>query len=354
MHERRKLWCVAGLALLLNACSTIGPDTIARDRFDYADAIRTSWKRQMLQNIVNLRYGSPPVFIDVASIISQYELKGQVSAGASFSGGTLGRDVYNIGGNAQYSERPTITYQPLTGPKFARNLLAPVPPAKLLSLVQAGYPIEFLFGIGVKSINGVRNHTDNSMMREPADPEFDPLLAALGRIQRSGLIGLRLEQQGDDKVLVLFFGDAEAEAIRNDIEFVRNTLGLAPESAAFNLVFAHISPGPGHIAIQSRSILEILMELAAGVEVPPGHLADGRATAAVDRGEAGAALLKIRSQSEMPTEAFAAVRFKDYWFWVDDRDMRSKRMISFMIVLSSLAESDAPAQLPVVTVGAGG
>jgi hypothetical protein len=54
------------------------------------------------------------------------------------------------------------------------------------------------------------------------------------------------------------------------------------------------------------------------------------------------------------TKAFAAVRIQDYWFWVDDRDLRSKRMISFMIVLPSLAESDAPAQVPVVTVGAGG
>jgi hypothetical protein len=93
-------------------------------------------------------------------------------------------------------------------------------------------------------VAGVRNHTDNSMMREPADPEFEPLLAALGRIQRSGLIGLRLEQQDEDKVLVLFFGDAEAETIRNDIGFVRSTLGLGPASAAFNLVLAHIRRAP--------------------------------------------------------------------------------------------------------------
>ena len=69
---------LAGLSLLFTACTSIGPDTIPRDRFDYASAITESWKEQMLRNIVQLRYGEPPVFMEVASIINQYEFSGQL------------------------------------------------------------------------------------------------------------------------------------------------------------------------------------------------------------------------------------------------------------------------------------
>ena len=53
---------------------------VARNRFDYTTAVADSWKRQMLLNLVKIRYGDTPVFLDVASIISQYELEGTFSA----------------------------------------------------------------------------------------------------------------------------------------------------------------------------------------------------------------------------------------------------------------------------------
>ena len=48
--------------------------TVARDRFDYITAISDSWKAQMLLNVVKLRYADAPVFLDVASVITQYWL----------------------------------------------------------------------------------------------------------------------------------------------------------------------------------------------------------------------------------------------------------------------------------------
>ena len=48
--------------LLLSACTAIGPPTVARDRFDYVNAMSESWKRQMLLNLVKIRYLDAPVF----------------------------------------------------------------------------------------------------------------------------------------------------------------------------------------------------------------------------------------------------------------------------------------------------
>ena len=54
----------------LPACHSYGARTVPRDRFDYSSAVGTSWKQQMLLNIVKMRYGEPPVFMEVASVIT--------------------------------------------------------------------------------------------------------------------------------------------------------------------------------------------------------------------------------------------------------------------------------------------
>lgn len=54
---------LGAVLLLIAGCSSIGPKTIPRDRYDYSCSISESWKRQTLLNIVKLRYLDPPIFV---------------------------------------------------------------------------------------------------------------------------------------------------------------------------------------------------------------------------------------------------------------------------------------------------
>jgi len=55
---------------LVAACTSVGPGTVARDRFDYGRAISDSWKLQTLLNIVKVRYVDPPIHMEVGQIVS--------------------------------------------------------------------------------------------------------------------------------------------------------------------------------------------------------------------------------------------------------------------------------------------
>jgi len=80
MSRRITTWLnLLVMALAVAGCASIGPGTVPRDRLDYISAVGESWKEQTLLNIVRLRYGDAPSFVDVSSVISAYPFQGQVT-----------------------------------------------------------------------------------------------------------------------------------------------------------------------------------------------------------------------------------------------------------------------------------
>jgi len=52
-----------------------------------------------------------------------------------------------------------------------------------------------------------------------------------------------------------------------------------------------------------------------------------------------------------PDDAFVAVSYRDHWFWIDDRDIYSKAMFQFLMILFSFTERGESEQMaPVITV----
>ena len=347
-----------GLALaviLTSACSSIGPSTISQDSYRYTDALGSAMKRQMLINVVKLRYGDAPVFVDVTSMINQYTIEGQVNLNSPAWDRPSAAGVPIVGAAGRWADRPTISYIPVTGQKFTRSLLTPIRPVALLSMVQSGWPVKFVFAITVRSINGIANGSRSSLTRQEPDPRFGELLSALDTLQKSSAFGIHIEDDGGDRsaVVVLHRGEGatEVEARRT----VREILDVTGDVDEYTITYGTIPEKSNEIAIATRSMLEIIFEFSQGIEVPPRHVEEGRLLASPKlEGPWVPPSVRIRTSEKAPDDAFVEVQYRDLWYWIDDRDYRSKRMFSFLLLLTSLAETGAAPAVPLYSLGAGG
>ncbi len=348
-----------GLLLTLAGCAGIGPHTVGRDRFDYTSAISESWKAQMLVNMVKLRYGDTPTFLDVASVINQYSVESQVDLRLSWADPVTAAmtNTQSVGGAARYIDRPTITYSPLTGEKFARSLMTPIPPAAILSLIQANYPVDLVLRLCVHSVNGIRNRYGGAARARPADPEFYPLLERLRRLQALGAIGLRVQKTNEKEATLIAIRGKLDETAQEDSLAVRKMLGLDPAAQEFAVVYASIAKNDRELAILSRSILEIIVDLASYIEVPEVHVEEKRVnpTHMEEFSPCGflSPLIRIHSSREKPADVFVTAPYHGYWFWIDDRDLPSKRMFSFLMFIFTLVETGGKEGAPIVTIPAG-
>ena len=63
-------------------------------------------------------------------------------------------------------------------------------------------------------------------------------------------------------------------------------------------------------------------------------------------------MVNIRSGKAKPTDSFVMVNYRDHWFWIDDRDLKTKRAFAFMMLLFTLAETGEQQNLPLITIPA--
>jgi hypothetical protein len=314
------------------------------------NAVSDSWKRQMLLNLVKTRYADAPVFFDVSSVISQYSLEGQVNFRAGQNDPPWG-DNWALGAGGRYSDRPTITYTPLSGDKFTENIMRPIPVSAILSLVQAGYPADFIMQVAVQSINGIQNRSGGGIMAREAEPRFYELIKAMRQAQIEGKIGMRVQEVSGRSAVVLLIRDDPNQPLSPTSKKVRRLMGIDPAVNEYHIVYGAISAQNNEIAILSRSMLQVLIELASYIDVPQHDVDEGRVLRPkLEPIPDTTPLIRISSGPHKPKDDFVAIQYRGDWFWIDDRDFASKRMLSFVMMLFSLTETGGGGQSPVVTV----
>ena len=349
---------LTALALVIVAgCQSIGPATVARDRFDYSGSISESWKRQTLLNIVKLRYLDPPIFVDVGQIVAGYSLETGVNAGGQISSDrAIQGNSLILGGSARFTDRPTITYTPLTGNKFIKGLMTPLLPESVFFTIQSGWPADAVLFIAVAAINGLKNQETSFGGITPPDPDFLRALALLRKVQLSGAVALRVVQdaQKRETSLLTFRAMDVPPKTLEDIHELRRLLRLDPNAGEFKLVFGASATNDREVAVLTRSILHLMQTLASQIDVPAEDLARTRAVPGWENVDQPGAtrLVNIRSSNSRPPEAFVAIDYRGHWFWIDDSDLKSKRVFAFMMMLFTLAETGEKENLPLITIPA--
>ncbi len=344
--------CLLAVSLLAS-CMGYGPRTIERDRMDYGISIKTSIKQQLLSNIVGIRYMDAPIFVDVSSIINQYALSGRIDAGVGLNDSLSGGNAVALRGGGSWEDRPTITYSPISGQKFAESLLTPVKPEALFALVQSGWPAEVMFRLVVTKINGVEDSHEGPLYRKQADPRYRELLFVWTRLRQQGVLGLKRScDKMEHATIVLYLTEKDmSEQARQDIDFLRTTLGLRSEVSEFKLSYGLVPDEPDEITVLTESILDLMIDLSWQIDVPQEHIDTGRTESTfIDTG-LGGQLFTVHHSEVEPEDAYVAIRNRGYWFYIDDHDMTTKRTFGLLQILLSLTDVGDEARGPVVSIG---
>jgi hypothetical protein len=164
--------------------------------------------------------------------------------------------------------------------------------------------------------------------------------------------------KGNEKDGVMFvFSSKVDEKIGADIKEVGRILGLGPRTKEFKVVYGSVAANEEEIAILSRSMLQVIIDLASYIDVPETHIAEKRVNPSFKddpvRGVPVPPLMRIYSSPKRPDDAFISVPYRDHWFWIDDKDLPSKQLFSFLMFIFTLTETGGKEGAPIVTIPAG-
>jgi len=207
--------------------------------------------------------------------------------------------------------------------------------------------------ICVNTINGLENSFGGPGNPRAGNPKFRELMTALREAQAAGGSGMRIKPVKDTPTPVMFFYPTTDNAIVAPNRKVRELLGIDASAQEFNVVYGAYPENDKEIAILTRSILQVLIDAASYIDVPETDLAEGRVyrpQRTPDQTRMFPPIFNVRHGSLAPDDAYVSIRYRNQWFWIDDRDQQSKSMFNSLLLLFSLTETGQSQAAPLVTI----
>jgi hypothetical protein len=297
--------------------------------------------------------------------------------------------------NVAGANRPTLTLIPADNGAATEKFLTPITVDTLILLQQSSWPLATVLRLWVERINGVPNAASASGPQQDRTPDFGRFRRLVELFQSAQELGLGVVHPEEHLVEVsgplppsAVVASVAVEAAKNGLEYrpradgtswslvrkerrlvlevnplalghpileeMAGLLNLEPGQPRYEIVVAPgivldplQAPGPPSKAMQVslRSTLQVYFYLANGVEVPGEHLAAGlvRLPAGPDGrpfdGRAvteGLFTVHACKGHKPPPTTFVAVKYRDYWYYIDDRDQQSKATFALVLSLSRL------------------
>ena len=344
MHDSSCLLRLAAAALCAAAagsCAQIGPASIANGRAAYTDVITRTNDEQLLGTLVRMRYAETTSMLMVTAVTSSSELTvdSAINLGFGQHRGYDGNLVpFSAGGS--YRESPTISYEPLTGAHYLKQMVTPISLEMYGLLVDSMSDSEWTLRLLTASLAGLDAPVN---YESPRAADLAHALSLMASLNRAGVLGFSYKTGSEDNVEGVELVLDDTEAASHDIAELLKLIGKqAPEKTGqqvrLELQMGRIPSGPDSLRLLTRSPFELLRLASQGVQVPDEQLAAGIAPAAV--ASSAEPFLHVHCASTQPADPFVAVQYRGYWFWVESNDTASKRGFSTMqtLLLSCLQE----------------
>jgi hypothetical protein len=345
------------LGILLAGCQSIGPKAMRATTQPYNESVNSVRDEQLLLNIVRLKYRDTPSFLEITSISTAYER----SAGLGVEG-QLRQGVNNNGlllrPNLNMSERPTITFVPMQGDRFAKNLLTPLPVEALVYLSQSGWSAERILRVCVQRLNRVRNAptaSGPSPLEAPEYEQFQQLAAHLRALQQAD--GIFLTPSSDKVAGTAELVFAPEWTTSDQALAFKAALGLNPALDRFPLIPGLTQIDDRSIAISTRSLLGVLFFLSQSVEVPEEAIVAGVVTTTLhpngqvfDWTSVYHDLFRVQRSDREPALAYQKTRYRDHWYFIADSDLHSKSTFFMLDLLFAIQSGDSRSLTPILTL----
>ncbi len=352
------------LIFSLTACqSSFGPSALRETHPAYNQAIVNSLNQQMLLNLVRLKYYDTPYFLKIASVTASLSLGGNASMGG-VANTSSSNNVVTAGIGLDYSDKPTISYVPLQDDDFLKDILSPISLEALLVMTQSGWSIEAVFGVCLERINNLYNAPGASGPTPRATPtyvEFKRSLELLQELQFTHKLEIGLAPAKDDQpaelMLLIKRGNITLEenaelADLLDYEKTDNDNILIKVSTNF------LEQNSNEISIRTRSIASALFYLSQNIDIPEEHIEAGLITTTRNpdgsifnwESTPAGSIFNIRSSETYPENAYLAVPYRGYWFYIADYDLQSKSTFLLLTQLFNLQAGQNDYSGPTLTL----
>jgi len=348
-------------------CGMLGPVSLKEGRNRYNHVIAYTGSEQMLINLVKLRYFDRPTFLKVSSISTNMQWGASASAQVP-----IGDPIYSagnlvpFGAGIKYVESPTITYTPLTGEAFVRQMLTPIPLKTLILLFQAGWSIETVLRLVVQEINNLENASPASgptPERESIFRKFLEVASILGDLHRRRVVEWSFDDREGGTMYIypqLSADEQKAVARLKGLLRIKGTYrgmeqwGMERYEVGYGICFGDSNK----LSVITRSMNDILFYISQSVEVPPNHMEKNLVT--ITRTGDGTVFnwrelfhedqVKIRWSQSRPEGAYIAIQHRGFWFYIEDSDLDSKSTFLLLQILADLQAGSAPSAGPVLTL----
>jgi hypothetical protein len=310
------------------------------------------------------------------------------------------------------ANRPTMTLVPADTGETVRRFLTPIPTETLAFLSETSWPVAVIFRLWVERLNGVPNavsasgpptgvisdfhrfqrltelfqyeqdHELVSMRTEEREVEVGGPLPA-GSVTASAVVdaakaGLEYQPRGDGQTWKLIRKEKKLMLRVNppaigapEVEEAIHLMNLAPGRDHYDVVVApgnvpdplfYPHPPSNELRVTPRSTAQVYFYLSNGVEVPDEHVACGivRPTTdaegnPMDSRELTRGLFEVHlcKGHKPPAIAYLVVKYRGYWYYIDDRDQASKSTLALVRQLSRLDFGNQKSAGPVLTLPVG-